>query len=85
MTARPRAWPPPWVGDVNVRPETPRTLPRSPSVVAAAFGSPAEAELVDAIRASPGYVPELSLVAEVEGAVVGHVMVSEVGCVDGDP
>ncbi len=48
------------------------------SVVEAAFGSPAEARLVGAIRASEHFVPELSLVAELHGHVVGHVMVSTV-------
>jgi putative acetyltransferase len=45
-------------------------------VVAAAFGSATEADLVDRIRASPEYVPEMDLVAEVDGVLVGHVMIS---------
>lgn len=45
-------------------------------VVAAAFGQSAEADLVELIRQSSGYIPELALVAEIEGSVVGHVMVS---------
>lgn len=45
-------------------------------VVAAAFGSQVEAVLVERIRASPEYVPEMALVAEVDGEVVGHVMIS---------
>jgi putative acetyltransferase len=48
------------------------------AVVEAAFGSASEARLVEAIRDSPNYVPDLSLVAELEGRVVGHVMISVV-------
>jgi putative acetyltransferase len=46
------------------------------AVTAAAFGQEDEARLVEAIRASDEYVPELTLVAEDEGRVVGHVMFS---------
>ena len=46
------------------------------AVVEAAFGSPAEARLVEAIRSSELYIPELALVAELDGAIVGHVMIS---------
>ena len=45
-------------------------------VVAAAFNSPVEARLVDAIRASPNFVAEWSLIAEMDGEIVGHVMCS---------
>ena len=45
-------------------------------MVAAAFASEGEADLVEAIRASPEYRPALSLVAAVDGEVVGHVMLS---------
>ncbi len=46
------------------------------TLVEAAFGQPSEARLVEALRASNCYIPELSLVAEVEGQVVGHVMIT---------
>jgi putative acetyltransferase len=47
------------------------------AVVLAAFADePHVAELVALIRASPEYVPELALVARVDGAVAGFVMVS---------
>jgi predicted N-acetyltransferase YhbS/2-polyprenyl-3-methyl-5-hydroxy-6-metoxy-1,4-benzoquinol methylase len=66
----------------RIRAETPDDHDAIAQVVAAAFGSPAEARLVDAIRASPEYVPELALVAEIDGRVVGHVMISFAALVD---
>jgi putative acetyltransferase len=62
--------------DLTIRAEQPEEYDAIGEVVAAAFGSPAEARLVEAIRASPNYVPELSLVAELDGRIVGHVMIS---------
>jgi putative acetyltransferase len=61
---------------VEIRAERPEDHEAIARVVAAAFGSSVEAQLVDAIRASPGYIPELALVAEVDGRVVGHVMIT---------
>ena len=59
-----------------IRPESPGDHEAIGRVVAAAFGSPAEAALVDRIRASAEYVQEMALVAEVGGEIVGHVMIS---------
>jgi len=42
----------------------------------AAFGRPDEARVADEVRATAGFVPELSLVAEEDGRVVGHVVLS---------
>lgn len=47
-------------------------------VESAAFGRVAEADLVDRVAASDRAVAALSLVAEVEGEVVGHVLFSHV-------
>lgn len=38
-----------------------------------------EQDLVEALRASGAFVPELSLVAEEGGAVVGHILFTKVG------
>jgi putative acetyltransferase len=74
----------PLVSGVIVRAERPEDYDAIADVVEAAFGSPSEARLVDAIRASTNYVPELSLVAELDGRIVGHVMISFTALYDGD-
>ncbi|MDA8371700.1 MAG: N-acetyltransferase [Nocardiopsaceae bacterium] len=73
-----------------IRRETPSDIPAIRAVTAAAFagidhsappgepgGDPGEAVLVGWLRADPGWIPELSLVAIGEASeVVGHVMCS---------
>jgi putative acetyltransferase len=71
------------VSDVTIRPEHPRDHAAIAEVVEAAFGSPAEARLVEAIRASEFAIPDLSLVAERDGRIVGHVMISIAEARDG--
>lgn len=63
-------------GSIVIRPESPDDVEAIRHVVAAAFGSQVQARLVDRIRASPEYVPEMALVAEADGEIIGHVMVS---------
>lgn len=64
----------------SIRPEQPVDLDQIHELHRAAFRGPAEAELVDAIRAGAGFIPELSLVAvAAEGSVLGHVLLSRVG------
>jgi len=69
---------------VAIRAEQPGDREAIARVVAGAFGSPVEARLVERIRASANFVPEWSLVAELDGRIVGHVMVSFVTLSDGD-
>lgn len=64
--------------EIIIRPERPADYDDIARVVEAAFGDANVARLVERVRASEFYVPELSLVAESDGEVVGHVMFSYV-------
>jgi putative acetyltransferase len=63
---------------VSVRPEAPGDGAAIRAVHEAAFGQAAEADLVDLLRASNAWLPGLCLVAEVDGAVAGHVVLSRI-------
>lgn len=67
----------------STRPEEEGDRDSIARVVAEAFGSVVEARLVDAVRSSPGYIDGLALVAELDGEIVGHVMVSHAQLDDG--
>jgi putative acetyltransferase len=59
-----------------LRPETSTDHLAIACVVEAAFGQHDEVAIVDRIRASDRYEPDLALVAELDGAVIGHAMLS---------
>ncbi len=61
-----------------IRPETAADHEAIRTVNDEAFGDPIDAKLVDAIRASDRFLPELSLVAVSEGQTLGHVISSYV-------
>lgn len=67
---------------VRVRVETSEDYASVGEVVRHAFGQEEIVELVDRIRQSENFVPELSLVAEANGKVVGHVLLSHVNLND---
>lgn len=61
------------------RPETEADVPGVRAVELAAFPTPEEADLVDALRASPAWLPGLSIVAAdaaEPGRVVGHALLT---------
>ena len=60
-----------------IRPETPEDAAAVRALHVAAFApSTVEAEILDALRAAGDLVPALTLVAEREGAIAGHVAIS---------
>src|SRR2546425_12418748 len=61
---------------MRIRPEQPADIPGIRAVNLAAFGTRAEADLVDALRDQT--TPLVSLVAEDAGAIVGHILFSPV-------
>jgi putative acetyltransferase len=60
----------------SVRPERPEDRQTIHQINQAAFEGEVEARLVDNLRGTPGFIPELSLVAESDGRVVGHILFS---------
>ncbi|MGW0435250.1 GNAT family N-acetyltransferase [Micromonospora sp. NPDC003197] len=68
---------------VRLRPEGPADITAVRQVVTEAFARldapvPAEVGLVEALRASEAWIPELSMVAEVGGEIVGYALLSRV-------
>ena len=61
-----------------IRPETAADRDAIRKINDEAFGDPLEAKIVDAIRESDRFLPELSLVAVSEGQTRGHVISSYV-------
>lgn len=69
---------------MGIRLETSWDQPEVRRLVTAAFGRRAEADLVDKLRETDGFVPQLSLVADQSGVVVGHIMFTHI-TLEADP
>ncbi|RCJ18707.1 GCN5 family acetyltransferase [Nostoc sp. ATCC 43529] len=67
---------------MNIHRETVTDYPAIAQINTLAFGQDNEAKLVDKIRNSDRYIPELSLVAEIEDVVVSHILFSYIDLVD---
>lgn len=63
---------------VTIRPERKQDHSLIYNVNLQAFGQEEEPRLVDAIRESPSFIPELSLVAVIDDHIVGHIMFSDI-------
>ncbi|MBN4005189.1 N-acetyltransferase [Nostoc sp. LPT] len=66
---------------MNIRCETLSDYTAIAEVNTLAFGQENEAQLVEKIRYSDRYISELSLIAEVENVVVGHILFSYIDLV----
>lgn len=62
--------------DIIVRQETAADVRAIDVVNLSAFEGEAEAILVTALRQSEHFIPELSLVAEIDSRIVGHILLS---------
>ncbi|MCA2212687.1 GNAT family N-acetyltransferase [Jidongwangia harbinensis] len=62
----------------ELRAERPDDLPGIRAVLAAAFETTAEADLVDALRAGDAWLPELSVVAVEDHTVIAHALLSRI-------
>ncbi|HEY9858999.1 MAG TPA: N-acetyltransferase [Candidatus Obscuribacterales bacterium] len=66
---------------MHIRTETPTDYSAIADLLLAAFKQGDEARLVEQIRLSDRYIPELTLVAEKKGVVVGHILFSYIDLV----
>jgi putative acetyltransferase len=60
--------------NLNVRPETRKDNTKITEINDLAFGQKNEGTLVEKLRKTKRFIPGLSLVAEVDGEVVGHIL-----------
>ena len=63
---------------VTIRPEIPADFGAIRELLVLAFSPEDVATLVENLRKTPGYVPDLALVAVHDGAVIGHVMFTQI-------
>ena len=69
---------------ITVRPECPGDLALVRRIHDAAFGGPFEGQIVDRIRGTDRWIAGGSIVAEVGGTLVGHVLLSQGDLIAGD-
>lgn len=67
--------------NIVVRQESPTDFPSVYSVNTAAFKRSEEAQLVDRLRSSNSFIPELSLVAVIDKDIVGYILFTQVSII----
>ena len=75
------------MNNITIRQETPSDYPAVFELVRSAFKNLEHSDnqeqfLVERLRKSKNFIPELSLVAEVEGEVVGYILLTKISIVD---
>ena len=68
---------------INIRTETPEDYGKTFEVIKSAFENEEMSDhqeqfLVERLRESEAFVPELSLVAELDGEIIGHILLTKV-------
>ncbi len=63
---------------IEIRTEKPEDYRAVHEVNLHAFGRKTEADFVDNLRKTEGFIPELSLVAEVDGKIAGHIIFTRI-------
>lgn len=66
---------------MNIRQETPQDFPAVYKINHLAFEQEGESQLIEKIREGETFIQELSLVAEHDGKVIGHILFSKINIV----
>ena len=69
---------------LKIRQEQPSDYAHTKEVVQLAFDKKAEWTLVEKLRKNPKFIPELSIVAEIDEKIVWHILIFPVSVVDED-
>jgi len=64
--------------------EQPEDYPQVYQLNALAFGQENESKLIEKLRQTEHYIPELSLVAKLENKLVGHILFSHIHIIDAE-
>jgi len=69
---------------LRIRKEKRDDYPIITEVLSLAFGRKNEGHLVERLRVNPSFLPELSIVAEIESSIIGHILFFPVSIVSGN-
>ncbi len=69
---------------LKIRQEQPSDYDQTKEVVQLAFDKKSEWTLVEKLRKNPKFIPELSLVAEIDKKIVWHILIFPIQVIDGD-